>query len=97
MICLVMSKVGALPWCHSVDVSLFGLRRNRFFQIPLAHCLTMDGVCSLMGVSLNIPVKSGRLALGTWQGIYLNEHRDQGGWGGGHQRSVIITLQGQGK
>jgi secondary thiamine-phosphate synthase enzyme len=52
---------------------------------------------SLMGASLNIPVKSGRLALGTWQGIYLNEHRDQGGWGGGHQRSVIITVQGQGK
>jgi secondary thiamine-phosphate synthase enzyme len=50
---------------------------------------------SLMGPSLNIPIKNGRLALGTWQGIYLNEHRDQGGWGGGHTRRVIITLQGQ--
>lgn len=50
---------------------------------------------SLMGVSLNIPIKNGRLALGTWQGIYLNEHRDQGGWGGGHTRRIIITLQGQ--
>eukprot|EP00573_Skeletonema_grethae_P004509 CAMPEP_0201698492 /NCGR_PEP_ID=MMETSP0578-20130828/19544_1 /ASSEMBLY_ACC=CAM_ASM_000663 /TAXON_ID=267565 /ORGANISM="Skeletonema grethea, Strain CCMP 1804" /LENGTH=207 /DNA_ID=CAMNT_0048185051 /DNA_START=27 /DNA_END=650 /DNA_ORIENTATION=- len=50
---------------------------------------------SLMGVSLNIPIKNGRLALGTWQGIYLNEHRNQGGWGGGHTRRIIITLQGQ--
>jgi secondary thiamine-phosphate synthase enzyme len=97
---------------------------------------------SLMGASLNIPIKQGRLALGTWQGLYLNgkcmlsvcsvcsfrpsidrslavscelrllfltlsllllcfvlyiEHRDQGGWGGGHQRQIIVTLQGQGK
>jgi secondary thiamine-phosphate synthase enzyme len=52
---------------------------------------------SLMGVSLTIPIRQGRLALGTWQGIYLNEHRDQGGWGGGHARSIIITIQGQGK
>lgn len=50
---------------------------------------------SLMGVSLNIPISNGRLALGTWQGIYLNEHRDQGGWGGGHTRNIVITLQGQ--
>ena len=34
---------------------------------------------SLMGVSLTIPISNGRLALGTWQGIYLNEHRDYGG------------------
>jgi hypothetical protein len=25
----------------------------------------------------------------------LNEHRDQGGWGGGHARNIVITLQGQ--
>ena len=48
-----------------------------------------------MGVSLNIPIRNGRLALGTWQGIYLNEYRDQGGWGGGHTRNIVITLQGQ--
>jgi hypothetical protein len=51
---------------------------------------------SLMGPSLDIPIRDGRLALGTWQGIYLNEHRDQGGWGGGHNRRIILTLQGQG-
>jgi secondary thiamine-phosphate synthase enzyme len=52
---------------------------------------------SLMGVSLNIPIQKGKLALGSWQGIYLNEHRDQGGWGGGHQRRIVITLQGKGQ
>jgi len=31
---------------------------------------------SMFGVSLNIPITDGRLNLGTWQGIYLNEHRD---------------------
>lgn len=50
---------------------------------------------SLMGPSVNIPIRNGRLALGTWQGIYLNEHRDQGGWGGGHTRNLVVTLQGQ--
>ncbi|KAI8475023.1 MAG: hypothetical protein J3K34DRAFT_405813 [Monoraphidium minutum] len=45
---------------------------------------------SLMGASLTIPISKGRLALGTWQGVYLNEHRDRGG-----SRSIMITLQGQ--
>ena len=49
---------------------------------------------SLFGTSLNIPIRHGRLALGTWQGIYLCEHRDKGGFGGGHRRSIIVTLQG---
>jgi secondary thiamine-phosphate synthase enzyme len=52
---------------------------------------------SLMGASLNVPITNGRLALGTWQGIYLCEHRDQGGYGGGHARKIVVTLQGQGK
>lgn len=45
---------------------------------------------SLMGASLTIPIQHGRLALGTWQGIYLNEHRNFGG-----SRRLIITVQGQ--
>ena len=44
---------------------------------------------SLMGPSLLLPVAGGRLALGTWQGIYLCEHRDHGG-----AREVLLTLQG---
>jgi secondary thiamine-phosphate synthase enzyme len=45
---------------------------------------------SLLGPSLTLPVARGRLALGTWQGIYLCEHRDHGG-----PRSVVATLQGE--
>lgn len=44
----------------------------------------------LMGTSLTIPVSHGRLALGTWQGIYLFEHRDHASG-----RTIIITLQGE--
>ncbi len=46
---------------------------------------------SLLGPSLTIPVSRGRLALGTWQGIYLCEHRDRAG-----ARSVLATLWGEG-
>jgi secondary thiamine-phosphate synthase enzyme len=45
---------------------------------------------SLMGASLSLPIAGGRLALGTWQGIYLCEHRDRGG-----PRSVLVTLAGE--
>lgn len=45
---------------------------------------------SLLGCSLSIPVAEGRLALGTWQGIYLVEHRDRAGG-----RKLVLTLQGE--
>lgn len=45
---------------------------------------------SLLGASLSIPVTQGRLALGTWQGIYLCEHRNQGG-----SRRLVVTVQGE--
>ncbi|MAE35373.1 MAG: hypothetical protein CMH97_09070 [Oceanospirillaceae bacterium] len=45
---------------------------------------------SLLGPSLTIPVTDGRLALGTWQGIYLCEHRDYGG-----SRRLVLTLHGE--
>jgi secondary thiamine-phosphate synthase enzyme len=45
---------------------------------------------SLMGPSLTLPIARGRLALGTWQGVYLCEHRDRGG-----ARSLLVTLQGE--
>jgi secondary thiamine-phosphate synthase enzyme len=44
----------------------------------------------LLGSSVSIPVERGRLALGTWQGIYLCEHRNRGG-----RRKVVLTLQGE--
>ena len=44
---------------------------------------------SMIGVSLTIPITQGRLNLGTWQGIYLNEHRDYSS-----SRSIVITAMG---
>jgi len=44
---------------------------------------------SVLGCSLTIPIRQGRLALGTWQGIYLCEHRDHGG-----SRQLLVTLNG---
>ena len=45
---------------------------------------------SLTGSSLSLPVTAGRLALGTWQGVYLCEHRDSGG-----PRSLLVTVWGE--
>ena len=45
---------------------------------------------SVLGPALSLPVHDGRLALGTWQGVYLCEHRDHGG-----ARSLILTLSGE--
>lgn len=45
---------------------------------------------SLLGSSVTIPVTDGKLQLGTWQGIYLSEHRNQGG-----SRKLVLTLWGE--
>ncbi|QSX39272.1 secondary thiamine-phosphate synthase enzyme YjbQ [Shewanella cyperi] len=45
---------------------------------------------SILGTSLLLPVNRQQLALGTWQGVYLGEHRDAGG-----SRRLLLTLQGQ--
>jgi len=45
---------------------------------------------SLMGSSVSVPVRAGRLLLGTWQGIYLCEHRNRAG-----RRKLVLTLHGQ--
>ncbi len=65
-------------------------------QLPYVH--TLEGPddspahmkATLVGCSLTIPVREGRLVLGTWQGIYLCEHRNQGG-----RRRLVATLQGE--
>ena len=64
-------------------------------DFPYVH--TMEGPddmpahvkASLMGSSVTIPVNNGRLVLGTWQGIYLCEHRNRAGG-----RKLVLTLQG---
>ncbi|WPP44430.1 secondary thiamine-phosphate synthase enzyme YjbQ [Pseudomonas sp. AN-1] len=45
---------------------------------------------SLLGSSLSLPISNGRPALGTWQGIYLGEHREHGG-----ARTLVVTLHGE--
>ena len=45
---------------------------------------------SMMGSSVTVAVSDGRLVLGTWQGIYLCEHRNRGG-----NRKLVLTLQGE--
>ena len=64
--------------------------------LPFVH--TVEGTddmpahvkSSLMGQSLSIPIRNGRLALGTWQGIYLCEHRDHP-----TPRTLILTAWGK--
>ena len=65
-------------------------------DFPYQH--TMEGPddmpahvkAALLGSSVTIPVANGQLALGTWQGIYLCEHRDNGG-----RRRLVLTLWGE--
>lgn len=45
---------------------------------------------SILGNNLNIPITNGKLNLGTWQGIYLCEHRNSGG-----SRKLVITISGE--
>ena len=51
--------------------------------------MAAHGRSLLTGVSLTVPFADGRLLLGTWQGIYLFEHRTQG-----HRRELVVTLLG---
>lgn len=46
---------------------------------------------ALLGSSVTIPIRNGKLALGTWQGVYLCEHRNFGG-----SRSLVVTAWGDG-
>ena len=45
---------------------------------------------SILGSSVSVPIAKGKLALGTWQGIYLCEHRNYGG-----NRTLVVTIQGE--
>lgn len=50
-----------------------------------AHCKA-----SMMGSSVSVPITNGRLNMGTWQGIWLCEHRERGG-----RRRLVVTIQGE--
>lgn len=65
-------------------------------DFPYVH--TMEGPddmpahvkCSLLGSSVTVPIRDGRFVLGTWQGIYLCEHRDHA-----TKRRLVITVNGE--
>ena len=71
---------------------------NAFVPADFAWTHTLEGdddmpahvKGSLMGFSLTLPIGDGRLRLGTWQGIYLCEHRDRGG-----ARTLVATIHGE--
>eukprot|EP00033_Pygsuia_biforma_P003901 GCRY01004272.1.p1 GENE.GCRY01004272.1~~GCRY01004272.1.p1 ORF type:complete len:140 (-),score=2.51 GCRY01004272.1:86-505(-) len=45
---------------------------------------------SMMGSSVTLPINNGKFVTGTWQGLYLCEHRDHGG-----SRRIVVTIQGE--
>ena len=76
----------------------FETAMNHAVPESLAYVHTLEGPddmpahvkASMMGAGVQIPVGNGRPLLGTWQGIYLCEHRDHGG-----SRRVVVTLMGE--
>jgi secondary thiamine-phosphate synthase enzyme len=81
------------------DVRLdFELAMNHAVPESLDYRHTVEGPddmpahvkASMLGSSLSIPVRDGRLVLGTWQGIYLCEHRNHA-----EGRRLVLTLNGQ--
>ena len=71
---------------------------NRIVSEDFPYVHTLEGPddmpahvkASMLGSSVSVPIRNGQLLLGTWQGIYLCEHRDRGG-----PRRLIVTVQGE--
>ena len=71
---------------------------NNVVPETLAYVHTSEGPddmpahikASMIGSSITIPIQEGRVCLGTWQGIYLCEHRDHGG-----ARKIVVTIHGE--
>jgi secondary thiamine-phosphate synthase enzyme len=78
---------------HDLDQSLARLAPENF---PYRHQeegpddMPAHVKASLLGCSLTVPIRDGRLCLGTWQGICLCEHRHHGG-----RRRLVLTVQGE--
>ena len=65
--------------------------RPRGFHLVTREVVSaLPELASLLGPSLTLPIADGHLALGTWQGIYLCEHRDDGG-----PRRLVATAWGE--
>lgn len=76
----------------------FGMALGKIVPATFPYDHTLEGLddmpahvkSSMIGVSMNVPISGGRLALGTWQGIYLCEHRHST-----HRRTIILTIHGK--
>lgn len=83
-------------WDGSVRTDM-EMMLNRLAPENAPYTHTLEGAddmpahvkCSLMGASITVPITEGKLNLGTWQGIWLCEHRDHGG-----SRRLVVTVQG---
>ena len=83
-------------WDDSVRVDM-EMMLNRLVPESAPYTHTLEGPddmpahvkCSLMGSSVTIPICEGRLGLGTWQGVWLCEHRDRAS-----AREFVVTVQG---
>lgn len=71
---------------------------NRIAREDFPYQHTLEGAedmpahvkASMIGSSVTVPVRNGRLVLGTWQGLYLCEHREHGG-----RRLLVVTIHGE--
>lgn len=98
--CFIVHTSASLTINENADPDVrvdFETAMNHVVPENLAYTHTLEGPddmpahvkASMMGTSVTIPVRDGRLALGTWQGVYLCEHRDQAS-----PRRIVLTLHG---
>lgn len=98
--CFLQHTSASLTINENADADVrddFEMTMNHVVPEDLAYVHTIEGPddmpahvkASMMGASVMIPVRDGRLRMGTWQGIYLCEHRDHASG-----RHLVLTLQG---
>ncbi|CAI5936735.1 unnamed protein product [Closterium sp. NIES-65] len=94
MTCQVRSSSSPTPFAtplHLIALNRIAPEGNHYCHLDEGYDdMPAHVKSSLMGCSLTVPIMSGRFKLGTWQGIYLNEHRNYGG-----ARQLCITIQGE--
>ncbi|MFG0287634.1 MAG: secondary thiamine-phosphate synthase enzyme YjbQ [Rhodopirellula sp. JB044] len=99
--CFILHTSASLTINENADPDVrvdFETAMNHAVPENLAYVHTLEGPddmpahvkASMMGASVSVPVRDGRLRLGTWQGIYLCEHRDRAS-----SRRIVMTLQGE--
>ncbi|EMI53560.1 secondary thiamine-phosphate synthase enzyme YjbQ [Rhodopirellula sallentina] len=99
--CFILHTSASLTINENADPDVrvdFETAMNHAVPENLAYVHTLEGPddmpahvkASMMGASVSVPVRDGRLRMGTWQGIYLCEHRDRAS-----SRRIVMTLQGE--